>query len=92
MADTKQTAPTPPPAGPKKTAEDWALAKGHLPETKPGKPRADFPQAEVPPIHNLDAAKYKGALFGTFGGVYGREVTEAEYDAAVKAAADHVYR
>lgn len=80
-----------------RTAEQWAEFRGHLPETKPGVPRQDRPQATVKPIHNLSTALYRGALFtsledGGFGGVIGREVTLAQYDAAVKAATDHVFR
>lgn len=80
-----------PVAGPVKTAEEWALAKGMLPEKLPGKPRRDKPQLAPRPVANPHHRKFREAsLIATW--PVGKELTEAEFDKAVTAAATHVYR
>lgn len=79
------------PAGVKKTAEQWAAERGHLPEFKAGVPPAQKPKKVMPPVHNPAFAKYRQAFF-LHGWVQGQEMTGDEYDAAVTAAANHVYR
>jgi hypothetical protein len=75
-----------------KTAEEWATLRGHLPRTSPGTPPREFPKAVVPPVVNMKARHYDEARFLLWGGVVGKEMTLAEYDAAVEAATKHVFR
>jgi hypothetical protein len=84
-ADPKATQNT------KKTAEQWATERGHLPEFAPGVPPVNKPKKVMPPVHNPSFAKFRQAFFHS-GWVQGQEMTGAEYDAAVEAAANHVYR
>jgi hypothetical protein len=79
------------PGAAKKTAEQWATERGHLPEFAPGVAPMHKPKKVMPPVHNKDFAKYRQAFFHS-GWVQGQEMTLAEYDAAVEAAANHVYR
>jgi len=75
----------------RKTAEQWAAERGHFPEFTPGVPPTHKPKKVMPPVHNKGFAKYRQAFFHS-GWVQGQEMTLAEYDAAVEAAANHVYR
>ena len=78
-------------ADPVKTAEEWALAKGMLPEKLPGKPRRDKPQLAPRSVANPKHRQFKEASFIATWPV-GKELTEADFDKAVTAAATHVYR
>jgi hypothetical protein len=75
-----------------KTAEEWAAQRGHFPEFSPGKPPKKYPKAVVAPVHNPKFRHYQEARFLLWGGVVGKEMTLAEYDAAVESATKHVYR
>jgi hypothetical protein len=94
MEETKPTPPAKPIQDPteKRTAEQWAEFRGHLPQVTREAPPADKPQKVMPAIHNPEHRHYQGARFLVFGGVIGKEVTLKEYDAAVAAAKAHVYR
>lgn len=78
-------------AGPVKTAEEWALAKGMLPEKLPGKPRRDKPQLAPRPVPNPQHRKFREASFIATWPI-GKELIEADFDKAVTDAATHVYR
>lgn len=81
----------------KKTAEEWATLRGHLPEFFPGeKPRGEdgkrIATAIVPPVHNKNVRYYLEPRFLLWGGVIGKELTLVEYDAGTEAAINHVFR
>jgi len=72
----------------KRTAEDWAAAKGHAPEFLAPRPRPGKNAGAVGrPVHNPKFALFASAR-ALAGWAQGAELTEAEYDAAVDAAAD----
>jgi len=81
----------------KKTAEEWATLRGHLPEFFPGekpkgpdgKPNKD---AIVPPVWNPNYRFYSEPRFLLWGGVIGKELTLVEYDAGTAEALNHVFR
>lgn len=78
-------------AGEVKTAEEWAAFRGHTPEFKRPAPPKDKPKKVMRPVHNPLFRHYQEArLLHTW--PIGKELTLAEYDAAVQAAKDHVYR
>jgi hypothetical protein len=88
-SETKKTVAAPTAA--RKTAEQWAAERGQYPEFTPGVPPANKPKKVMPPVHNKGFAKYRQAFF-LHSWVQGQEMTLAQYDAAVEAAANHVYR
>ena len=78
--DAADAAP-PAPAAEIKTAEEWALAKGFLPEfTAPSGPSFAPPGAAVPMQPNPRFWRFSAAKAGW---PIGKELTEAEFDAAV---------
>lgn len=74
-----------------KTIEEWATLRGYLPEKKPGPKKPGKPDAVVPPVHNPLSRLHFEAFF-LHGWAALKELTLAEYDAAVEAARAHVYR
>jgi hypothetical protein len=77
-----------------KTAEEWAELRGHFPEFRAAPRRPDKPEAIQTPIHNPAYRLYRQAFFVN-GWVLGKEMTLAQYDAAVAHADDpnnHVFR
>lgn len=91
MEETTKPARAPKMSAEIKTAEEWAAAKGMTPEfTRPPAPPAT-PKKVMRPVHNPKFAHFQGARM-LHSWPVGKELTEAEFDAAVKAAQDHVYR
>jgi hypothetical protein len=85
-------APAPAPVGPKKTAEEWAKAKGMFHEFTEGKrgPKAR-PKSKAPQVHNPKFVHFHRARHSN-GWPIGMELTEAEFEQAIAAADAHVYR
>lgn len=80
------------PSGPVKTAEQWAEAKGFLPEFTSS--RAPFARADEPAVrqHNPEHWRFAATKAGK-AWPEGAEMTEAEFDAAVtEATTTHSYR
>ncbi len=87
-------APVPAPApagGPVKTVEDWATAKGMLPEFTEGRKNPRFPKAPAPQIHNPKFAPFHASRAANRWPI-GMEMTEAEFDQAIADTKAHVYR
>jgi hypothetical protein len=80
------------PAGDKQTVEDWARAKGMLPEFVQGQklPTARR-EAPAPLVHNPKFAPFHAARVSLRWPI-GMELTEAEFDQAVADTQAHVYR
>lgn len=102
MDDTEEsTLAAPPVPALKRTAEEWARAKGMLPEfherESPRKKR--HPKAKPVRIHNRAHAPFRAAK-ASLRWPQGKELTEAEFDAAialnggppVEGVTKHVYR
>lgn len=78
--------------GPKKTADEWAKAKGMLHEFSEGKRGSRArPKAPAPLIHNPKHVHYHRARRSN-GWAANEELTEAEFEIAVQTADSHVYR
>lgn len=91
-AEEIAAAPPPDPQPPEvRTAEHWAEAKGMLPEFI--ETRAPFARADAPALrsHNPSFWRYAATRAGS-GWPIGKELTEAEFDAAVTAATTQTYR
>lgn len=90
-----ETAASDPPARAEvRTAEAWAEAKGLYPEFR--EVHAPFSRADATPIreHNPQFWRFAGAKAGC-GWPVGKELTEAEFDAAIEATvgnSGHKYR
>lgn len=91
-ADHEAETPAPALAGvaAKKSVEEWALAKGFLPQTYPRTTPAvvtggfrGLSLAGNPVKHNPEFWKYAAARAGN-GWVVGFEITEADFDAQIK--------
>lgn len=79
-------------AGPKKTVEEWATAKGMFHEFTEGKrPPRSRPKAPAPLIHNPKFVHFHRARRSNHWAP-NEEMTEVEFDAAVEVADSHVYR
>ncbi len=85
---------TPAPTAPKKTVEEWATAKKFLPATmpkgRPGPVRAGSQGILVAGngvVHNPEHWKFAAAKAGE-GWVVGFEITEADFDKAIKTHTD----
>lgn len=92
VGDPPATSPAPPPPpAPIRTAEQWAEAKGMYPEFIPlAQP---FARADAPPMmqHNPESWRYAATRAGS-GWPIGKELTEAEFDAAVAVATNQTFR
>lgn len=76
----------------KRTAEEWAALRGHLPHFHLGVPPADKPTKVMPKIWNPNFRLFQGAKNAHTWPV-GMELTLADYDKAVHTAAHgHVFR
>ncbi|HVZ89636.1 MAG TPA: hypothetical protein VHG72_21925 [Polyangia bacterium] len=86
-----------PPASsdPIKTVEDWARAKGMLPEFRevdnPRNPKRLRPKAKPMLVHNKSHAQFRAAKASNRWPI-GKELTEAEFDEAIATVNAHVYR
>lgn len=83
--------PAQPPPAELCTAEQWAEAKGMLPEFIPV--AAPFAPAGAAPVlqHNPSFWRFAATRAG-MGWPIGKELTEAEFNAAVDTAMNHTYR
>ena len=102
MANDDQTTKNDKPSAPpltiptgKKTVEEWARAKGMLPEfferEDPRRPKKHFPKAKPMLVHNKNHAPYRAARDVNHWPI-GMELTEADFDKATAAHAAHIYR
>lgn len=99
--DTPAAASSPPPSGPRLAHEAWAEKKGYLPQffaqptpvidpSMMGFPAVGVPMGKLrPPRPNQKYGEYAAAKVAW---VTGKEMTEAEFDAAVQASGEHVAR
>lgn len=99
-SDEAETEPQPEPApapevvpslAPVRTAEQWAEAKGMFPHFIPV--ASPFARADALPTlqHNPQFWRFAATRAG-MGWPIGKELTEAEFDAAVETAMSHTYR
>lgn len=77
------------------TVENWARAKGMLPEFRevehPRNPKKLRPKAKPMLIHNTDHAPFRAAKDVNHWPI-GMEMSEADFDKAIAAQTAHVYR
>jgi len=83
----REVADEPPPEV--RTAEAWAEAKGFLPHFVES--ASPFGAAGAPPVRTVNPQFWKFAGAKASWPV-GKELTEAEFDAAIEAAATQIYR